>query len=177
MNMNHHGAAEPPLIPLSELLAEQRRSLQQCEPPPRVAQALWSAFEARHAVVAAARPRAIAWRSWLRRCAVALAWGLGGTVVAASLLAMVLDPRVPEVDTTRSVATAFMPVAAPERWSELNEPSRSQRAAWVVSTELPRASLAAMGLPYDPSRAGEPVRAELLMHPAGDVLAVRFVNE
>ena len=62
-------------------------------------------------------------------------------------------------------------------WREFSEAPDVQRAAWVVDAELPRASLAGMGLPYDPARAAEPVRAELLLHPAGDVLAVRFVNE
>jgi hypothetical protein len=45
---------------------------------------------------------------------------------------------------------------------------------WIVTTELPHARLAALGLPYDPARAGERVPAELLMHSSGEVLAVRL---
>ena len=49
-------------------------------------------------------------------------------------------------------------------------------AAWLVSAELPSERLAALGLPYDPARAGETVRADLLVHRSGDVLAVRVVR-
>lgn len=45
---------------------------------------------------------------------------------------------------------------------------------WIVTTELPHSRLAALGLPYDPARAGERVQAELLMHSSGEVLAVRL---
>ena len=36
--------------------------------------------------------------------------------------------------------------------------------------------LAALGLPFDATRAGESVRAELLVRPSGQVLAVRFLQ-
>ena len=45
-----------------------------------------------------------------------------------------------------------------------------------MTTELPRERLAAIGLPYDPARAAEPVRAELLMHASGDVIALRLIG-
>jgi hypothetical protein len=45
---------------------------------------------------------------------------------------------------------------------------------WLVTTELPHSRLAALGLPYDPARAGERVSAQLLMHGSGEVLAVRL---
>jgi hypothetical protein len=41
---------------------------------------------------------------------------------------------------------------------------------------MPRAQLAALGLPFDPSRADESVRAELLVNAQGAVLAVRVVQ-
>lgn len=72
--------------------------------------------------------------------------------------------------------SGFVPVASPERFAELWQGGAQAAPAWVVRTELPRERLAALGLPYDPARAGEPVRAELLMHPAGDVLAVRLTR-
>lgn len=71
--------------------------------------------------------------------------------------------------------TAFLPLVDAARWSHVASASREQEPAWVVPAELPRESLGALGLPYDPARAGESVRAELLMHPSGEVLAVRFV--
>jgi hypothetical protein len=73
-------------------------------------------------------------------------------------------------------ASGFVPVASPERFAELWQGGAQAAPAWVVRTELPRERLAALGLPYDPARAGEPVHAELLMHPSGDVLAVRLTR-
>ena len=46
----------------------------------------------------------------------------------------------------------------------------------VVAAELPRAALAHYGLPFDPSRADQPARAELLLSARGAVLAVRFLQ-
>lgn len=74
------------------------------------------------------------------------------------------------------LASGFVPVAAPERFDALWAGDARTASAWLVHTELPREQLAVLGLPYDPARAGEPVRAELLMHPAGDVLAVRLTR-
>jgi hypothetical protein len=45
-----------------------------------------------------------------------------------------------------------------------------------VRTELPASRRALLGLPYDPAAAAAPVRAELLLHPSGDVLAVRVIR-
>ena len=68
------------------------------------------------------------------------------------------------------LGSGFLPLVPPERWP------REAAAAWLVSTELPGERLAALGLPYDPGRAGDSVRAELLLHPSGEVLAVRFLH-
>jgi hypothetical protein len=53
----------------------------------------------------------------------------------------------------------------------------SPAAAWLVATEMPRERLAALGLPFDPARAGDSVHAELLMNASGQVLAVRLLPE
>ena len=73
-------------------------------------------------------------------------------------------------------ASGFVPVASPERFAELWQGGADAAPAWVVRTELPRERLAELGLPYDPARAGDLVHAELLMHPSGDVLAVRLTR-
>lgn len=73
-------------------------------------------------------------------------------------------------------ASGFVPVASPERFAELWQGGAEAAPAWVVRTELPRERLAELGLPYDPARAGDLVHAELLMHPSGDVLAVRLTR-
>lgn len=67
--------------------------------------------------------------------------------------------------------TAFVPLAPPERWS-----AAEVDAGWVVRGEWPAERLAALGLPFDPSRAAERVRAELLLHSTGEVLAVRLLR-
>lgn len=73
-------------------------------------------------------------------------------------------------------ASGFVPVATPERFAQLWQGGADAAPAWVVHTELSRDRLASLGLPYDPARAGELVQAELLMHPSGDVLAVRLTR-
>ena len=89
------------------------------------------------------------------------------TVLVGSAL-LVLRPAPPLMVDDGLRFGAFVRVAPAERWPA------GESEAWLVATELPGERLAALGLPYDPSRAGESVRAELLMHPSGEVLAVRF---
>lgn len=85
-------------------------------------------------------------------------------VLAASVLLMLPPPAA------EPLASSFVPLAAAERW-----PADAE-AAWIVRTELPASRLALLGLPYDPGAAATPVRAELLLHPSGDVLAVRVIR-
>lgn len=89
------------------------------------------------------------------------------TVLLGSAL-LVLRPAPPLMVDDGLRFGAFVRVAPAERWPA------GESEAWIVATEMPGERLAALGLPYDPSRAGESVRAELLMHPSGEVLAVRF---
>ncbi len=85
-------------------------------------------------------------------------------------------PSAPSLAAADRGGSGFVPVASPERLAQLWQGGAQAAPAWVVRTELPRERLAALGLPYDPARAGELVHAELLMHPAGDVLAVRVTR-
>lgn len=101
-------------------------------------------------------------------------WAWSGAAVCAvvlmgSALLMLRPPATPLVDDAVRMG-GFFPLVPPERWPSEAAP------AWLVSTELPGERLAAMGLPYDPARAGDSVRAELLLHPSGEVLAVRFLR-
>jgi len=107
------------------------------------------------------------------------AWAGGGLATFTLALAVVLLVSAPPDDMPAAggeLTTAFMPVGDAQRWPQLMRDAAQPGRAWVVPTELPSESLAAMGLPYDPAHAGEPVRAELLVHANGDVLAVRFVR-
>jgi hypothetical protein len=167
--MNHGPNASTASESLRDALRRAGDTLAREAPPAAVRDAMWKAF-------AGTPPSAPAKRSPWR-----LAWAGGGLAGVTLVLAMALlvgAPRDPRIDAPRlAAATPFLPVAgSSERWPQLLREAREQGPAWVVPTELPRESLAAMGLPYDPARAGESVRAELLVHPSGDVLAVRFVR-
>ena len=153
---------------LREALRLAAEHLRTHEPDPKVPAAAWAAMPPALVPV----PRHAPW--WL-------AWTGGGLAFATlAIAALVLATAPPGIDDIAHgevvLATPFLPVVAADRWPELLREARENGPAWVVPAELPRESLAAMGLPCDPARAGEPVRAELLVHASGDVLAVRFVR-
>lgn len=115
---------------------------------------------------AAVPPRRHGWWAWSGAAAC-------GAVLAGSALLMLRVPAPALVDEGVRLAAGdgFLPLVPPERW-----PRGEAAPAWLVSTELPGERLVALGLPFDPTRAGDSVRAELLLHPSGEVLAVRFLH-
>ncbi len=159
----------PHRIPLRQALQAAARELDDqwpssqlpAEPPPR----LRAAVRARRVQPAApARgPRALVGGPWLWGGALACSVVL----VASVLLMLRLPPPLPSLPD--ALAGGFVPLVPPERWP------REAAAAWLVDTEIPGERLAALGLPLDPARAGHSVRAEMLVHPSGELLAVRFV--
>jgi hypothetical protein len=108
-------------------------------------------------------------RRWLRWTV----WS-GGAAVAAMLLlgsvVLVLAPPPLQSTAAASGGGEFMPLVPREDWPEDTSP------AWLVASDLPLERLAALGLPYDPTRAADRVRAELLVHPSGLLLALRLVD-
>jgi hypothetical protein len=110
---------------------------------------------------------------WLRR----LAWGSGALGATAALLLstmLLLDP--PGTAQAAPVAgSGFIPLV-PEREFRAALTAERNAAVWLQPTELPRERLALLGLPFDAARADEPVRAELMLNPSGQVLAVRILN-
>lgn len=167
----------PRTVPLATLLRQAALDLQAAPVPP------WRPLSRR---AAAASPRAApAGRAPGRSVGLAWAWG-GVSACALLLLASVWlmglaggRGAVPGATITPMAwpapvrQTGFLPLVANDRWAAL---AAEGEPAWVVRTELPADRLAAMGLPYDPAYASERVRAELLLHPSGDVLAVRFLR-
>lgn len=154
------------LEPLSAALRRASEALSRAEPPPWKLPAPAAASSA-----ASLQPRPAARRRWI------LAPALGACVavlLASTLLLLSGRDTVPAAHEQRAHAGAFITVVGQERWAELV--ADGGESAWLVSTELPGDRLAALGLPYDPGRAGERVRAELLMHASGDVLAVRLLH-
>ncbi len=150
-------------LPLAAALRLLAGELNAQQPPPELQGRLFAAWRAQRHAAAPAR-----WR-WPRS---AWAWPAGAAacaVVALGSALLLLRPPPPLLVDDGLRFGTFMPVAPPERWPLGGAP------AWLVRTELPGERLAALGLPYDPARAGDSVRAELLMHPSGEVLAVRLV--
>jgi len=111
---------------------------------------------------------------WLRR----LAWGSGalGATAAVLLTAMlVLDPPGTQTAQAAPVGSGFIPLVSEGEFRAALAAPRSA-AVWLQPTELPRERLALLGLPFDAARADETVRAELMLNPSGQLLAVRILN-
>ncbi|MBL8306586.1 MAG: hypothetical protein JNM33_07805 [Rubrivivax sp.] len=161
--MNQPQPPWPGERPLSSLLREAAAELGSRQPPVALAARVQAAVQT--AIRPAPPPPRGRWHG--------VAWA-GGGVLALAVVVMgsallVLRPPPPAVVDDGLRFGGFVRVAPPERW-----PTGSAQA-WLVSTELPPERLVALGLPYDPARAADPVRAELLMRASGEVLAVRFV--
>ena len=157
------GRGTPPPETLAQVLARAAQELQAQEPPAGLRESLLRRVAppgapVAPAVPAAARPR---WRAWAWSGGVA---ALAMLLVASTVLLLVPPPAAP------GGGGDFVPLVAREDWPD------EASAAWLVPSELPQERLAALGLPYDPARAAEPVRAELLVHPSGLVLALRLID-
>ncbi|MBB5202714.1 hypothetical protein HNQ51_000007 [Inhella inkyongensis] len=87
--------------------------------------------------------------------------------LAFALSLLRLDRPAPAPDL------GYLPLVSAEQWAQVQN---GGEPVWIVPTELPRERLALMGLPYDPARAAEAVRADVMLHRNGQVLAVRFVQ-
>lgn len=86
-------------------------------------------------------------------------------VIAISVVAFA--PNVPQGDAT--VRTPFLALVA-------SEAIAAERSALIVSSQVSGAALADYGLPLDPARVDQPIRADFLVSPTGFVLAVRFTE-
>jgi hypothetical protein len=162
----------PPVMPPTRL--DEWRT---AEPPPAVQAATLAAM--RKAL--ARRPHAKLRLPGGPRPSRWLAWS-GAALCASGLLGVLLvfGVSLPPARQAEFSASAFVPLVSNERWQrvlqDLRSPGQEPATAWVVPTEIPRERLALLGLPYDPSQAAQPVRAELLMHADGEVLAVRLLR-
>jgi hypothetical protein len=114
-----------------------------------------------------------------RRAARGGAWLAGALLLLAGALLAFEPPQLEGMGATpRALADAadsgFLPLVSQEEWRRALADQR-QSAVWLMPAELPRERLALLGLPFDTARADERVRAELMLHPSGQLLAVRFV--
>lgn len=102
----------------------------------------------------------LAWRGW-RTAALA-----GVTTLVIALAIAMLAPEAPQ--RAAEVRTPFLALVASD--------AMAAEPAVIVSSQVAAATLSEYGLPVDPARADEPVRAEFLLSPTGLVLAVRFAE-
>ena len=179
------------LTTLGALLHTVRDDLRGAEPPPAVRDAVWARMAAAGRAPAPvpmrptlAAPAAVVAAGGTRRpaqdhrpsgAAIAVATGL---LLLACWAAWWLVARAPagpvglHLADRAALGSAFLPVGTADQLPQI---AQAGGLAWLVRTELPRERLALLGLPFDPTRAGERVPAELLLNPNGEVLAVRIV--
>ncbi|MBH9577310.1 hypothetical protein [Inhella proteolytica] len=103
-----------------------------------------------------------------------LRW-LAGSGALLTLLALLFALSLLRLEPVKPapISSGYLPLVSPEEWSQARADGDT---VWIVPTEMPRERLALLGLPYDPARAGDNVRAEVMVHRSGQVLAVRFVQ-
>lgn len=153
-----------PRTTLADALRGVRAELAREEPPAALLQRLLPPAPVPQA--APTRPqRVLRLAPWLWSAGLACTAVLVGSVV---LMLQAPAPELQPLDARSLRMSGFVPLAAAERWPDDAAP------AWLVSTELRQDRLALLGLPFDPSRAGDSVRAELLVRASGEVLAVRL---
>ena len=140
---------------LDSRLAALRSELDHIHAPPALESVLAAQFRRAHG------KRPTLW--WMPPLA------LAATLGVVSWMVRMPNPVAPAVQRAAADPGPFIALRPLERIAL--EPS-----ATVVETEFPRALLADWGLPVEPDRAGEPVRAELLYSPDGEALAVRLIN-
>lgn len=150
---------------LADWLWAGARDLAQQRPSPHQDRATVAAMGAAFA----ARPAARRGRRWAL---------IGPALCASVLLACVwlisLAPPGEGGAAVMARGSDFIVLVPADRWAAYQQ-AGAATTAWLVPAELPRERLALLGLPYDASAAAEPVRAELLVHASGDVLAMRVM--
>lgn len=166
---------DDPTAPLPAApLAALRDELARLDAPPRVEQALMRAFAARFP------PKPRWYRRWHEKFS-APGPSIGASAAAAVLVALlfVLAPGTSGLlrghgsesrpPAGRDDGAAFIALDSLERIAQ--EP-----APRMVETQLPRAALAALGVPVTPENAGESVKAEMLVAADGRPLALRLTS-
>lgn len=154
-------------LALDARLAALRGAMDGMDTPRCVEKELMQAFAARF-------PRR---QAWYRRLSLP-EWGAAGAcaAVTAVVLATLLAPPRPADELALRTplwrlenGAAFIALDSVERIEQEPEPQ-------LVEAEVPRAMLAALGLPVAPEQAGEAVRAEMLVAADGEPLALRLTS-
>jgi len=151
---------------LDARLGALREASETLAPPPALEAKLKAVLRKKH------RPEAFKWLQGfglgVPAAALALALGFAGWTLLPPLLGQAGAPKQ-NAAAARANDTPFIALASAERIAL--EPS-----ATIVSTTFPRAMLAEYGLPVSPERAGEAVRADMLVASNGLPLALRIIE-
>ena len=164
---------------LQAALGELRRELAASAPPRALGDELAAHYARHHVSFAPVMSGRRSVRRWSLvaglAAAIVLCYALliDGTGRAPSavptMAAIAAAPASPGTSYRPAVVTPFYPVRA-------RAGARLAQAPGVVRVNMPRATLAVFGLPFNPRRADDPIAAELLVDNAGAVTAVRFVQ-
>jgi hypothetical protein len=108
-------------------------------------------------------------RGWM------LAGGMAGLVAGALALGVGIALQAPRVeDAPQARPLVALDESAPFIALDSAERIAAEPAPRMVAANVPRTSLAALGVPLTPENAGESVRAELLVAADGQPLALRL---
>lgn len=106
-------------------------------------------------------------------------WGMAGGLGSAATLALVflLSLRAPpQTGGADSRPLAGLDSGGAFIALESLERIESEPSPRVLEADLPRTTLAALGVPVTPENAGDSVRAEMLVSAEGEPLALRLVS-
>jgi hypothetical protein len=153
---------------LDSWLDAARADLAQQSPPEWIESAL-AARQSEQVLLRRLRPEQPRASALRRKPARWFLWGLPAGLAALLVAAagVILLMGAPPEAQSAPTFVALMPL----------ETIAAEPRPVVIASEVPRAQLAALGLPVDPARADLPVRAEFLVSQRGTVLAVRFSPE
>ena len=149
---------------LSRRLALASHELRAQLPPATLLPAIHRGLDCGRWKTRSAGGRWLAWFGWAGLSTACL------TLAAALVVNSMLEGDAQE---TASADDGFVTLVNNDVWQSARADTGR---TWLVTTELSHSRMAALGLPYDPARAGERVPAQLLMHSSGEVLAVRLTR-
>jgi hypothetical protein len=103
-------------------------------------------------------------------------WSIAGSLASAALvlLVFVLAPQAPHLRGGEGRPLAGVDSGGAFIALESLERIEAEPSPRMVETQVPRTSLAALGLPVTPENAGDSVKAEMLVAADGEPLALRL---
>lgn len=148
---------------LTDELRALAASSEAAEAPLRVEAALRAAFRG---------PRAgsAIWRPWWRQAMAAAASLVVLVAGAVALLNRAPAPELAQPTASQELVTEFIPLVY------ANDVLPAENVQ-IVRVKLPRAALVSFGLPIDQDRAGEPIKADVVLGEDSVARAIRFVRQ